>query len=40
MHVLEKSILNLEEEMVLKVETLNQVFNTSDIYFWFFWVSN
>lgn len=40
MHVVEKSILNLEEEMVLKVETLNQVFNTSDIYFWFFWVSN
>lgn len=31
MHILEKSVLNLEEERVLKVETLNQLFNTSDI---------
>lgn len=28
MHLLEKNILKLEEERVLKVETLNQLFNT------------
>lgn len=38
MHILERNILSLEEEKVLKVETLNQLFNASDISFWFIWV--
>lgn len=33
-----KKILNLEEERVLKVETLNQLCNASDISSWFIWV--
>lgn len=38
MHILERNILNLEEERILKVETLNQLFSASDISFWFIWV--
>lgn len=35
-----KKILNLEQESVVKMETLNQLFNISDTPFWFICVSD